>query len=77
MYQRGDSGQKYTWTQTIKGGMLVEANIHLHGEVGPPMIVTFWNATETTKPSMIPNAVHICHIMVRAPRIVLGADSAA
>jgi hypothetical protein len=59
------------------GGMLVEASIHLHGEVGPPMIVTFWNATETMKPSMIPKAVHICHIIVRAPRMVFGADSAA
>ena len=39
-YQRGDSGQKYTWTQTIIGGILVEASIHLHGEFGPPMIVT-------------------------------------
>jgi hypothetical protein len=41
------------------------------------MIVTFSNATETTKPSMMPKAVHICHIIVRAPRIVFGADSAA
>lgn len=59
------------------GGILVLANIHLHGEVGPPIIVTFWNATDTIKPSIIPKAVHICHIMVNAPRIVFGADSAA
>jgi hypothetical protein len=61
---------------TISGGMLVLANIHLHCECGPRKS-HFSKATETTKPNMIPKAVHICHIMVRAPRIVLGADSAA
>jgi hypothetical protein len=40
-------------------------------------MVVFWKATDTTKPNIIPKAVHICHIIVRAPRIVLGADSAA
>ena len=61
MHQRGLSGQKYTWTQTIIGGMEVLANIHLHGDVGPPMMVTFWKATDTMKPNMMPKAVHICH----------------
>jgi hypothetical protein len=40
-------------------------------------MVVFWKATETTKPIMIPKAVHICHIIVKAPRMFLGADSAA
>jgi hypothetical protein len=56
--------------------MLVLPSIHLHCEFSPRM-VKFWNATDTTKPNMMPKAVHICHIMVNAPRIVLGADSAA
>jgi len=37
----------------------------------------FWKAKEEAKPSMMPKAVHICHIMVKAPRIALGAHSAA
>jgi hypothetical protein len=44
---------------TISGGIDVDAIIHLQGEVGPPMMVTFSNATQTTKPSAIPKAVHI------------------
>lgn len=62
---------------TKNGGIEVEPNIHRQGEFSPPMIVTFWKATDTMKPNMIPNAVHICHIIVKAPRIVLGAHSAA
>ena len=62
---------------TTIGGIAVEASIHRHmgyaAEVG---ILMFWNATETTKPNMIPKAVHICHCMVKAPRMVLGVDSA-
>lgn len=76
MSKQRTSGQKYTCRQTMRGGMDVLASIHLHCEPSP-RIVVFWNATETTKPNMIPNAVHICHIMVRAPRMVFGADSAA
>jgi hypothetical protein len=60
----------------MSGGIDVLANIHLHWDPSPRMVV-FWKATETTKPNMIPKAVHICHIMVRAPRMFLGADSAA
>jgi len=56
--------------------MAVDANIHRHCEYSPRKSV-FWNATDAMKPNMIPKAVHICHIMVRAPRIVFGADSAA
>lgn len=56
--------------------MEVEASIHRHGDVGPPIMVTFWKATETTPPSIIPKAVHICHIIVSAPRIVFGVHSA-
>lgn len=61
---------------TINGGIDVEASIHLHWEYSPRKSV-FWKATDTTKPIMIPNAVHICHIIVSAPRMVFGADSAA
>jgi len=43
---------------------------------GVPGHVKPENATEEANPSMIPKAVHICHIMVKAPRIVFGADSA-
>lgn len=60
----------------MSGGIEVLANIHRHCEPSP-RIVVFWNATETTKPNMMPKAVHICHIMVRAPRMVFGAHSAA
>jgi hypothetical protein len=61
---------------TMKGGIDVEAIIQRHC-VFSPKIVVLWNATDETNPSMIPNAVHICHIIVKAPRIFLGADSAA
>jgi hypothetical protein len=61
---------------TIKGGMLVLPNIHLHCEYSPRKS-QFSNATDTTNPSMMPNAVHICHIIVSAPRMFFGADSAA
>lgn len=60
---------------TRRGGTEVEANIQRHCEFSPPMIVVFWNATETMKPSMMPKAVHICHIMVRAPRILISPVS--
>ena len=36
-----------------------------------------WNATPDMLPSMSPNAVHICHIMTNAPRMLAGVDSAA
>jgi hypothetical protein len=61
---------------TINGGILVLASIHLHCEYSPKKS-TFSNATDTTNPSIIPNAVHICHIIVKAPLIDFGADSAA
>ena len=38
---------------------------------------TDWKATPAMLPSMIPNAVHICHIITNAPRILAGVDSAA
>ena len=59
---------------TTSGGILVLANIQRHWDRGPRKS-TFWNATETMNPSMMPNAVHICHIMVNAPLIDLGAHS--
>jgi hypothetical protein len=49
----------------MRGGIDVLANIHLHCEPSP-RIVVFWKATETTKPNMMPKAVHICHIIVSA-----------
>ena len=73
---KGDSGQKYTWMQTIRGGIEVLASIHRHCDPSPRMVV-FWKATETTKPNMMPKAVHICHIIVSAPRMDFGALSAA
>jgi len=35
----------------------------------------FQKATSAMKPSMIPNAVHICHIMASAPQMNGGAYS--
>ena len=62
---------------TIRGGTAVEASIHRQlGYAADAGMAIFWNATETTKPNMMPKAVHICHCMVKAPRIVLGVDSA-
>ena len=61
---------------TMKGGIDVEAIIQRHCVFSPKMVV-LWKATDDTKPNMIPKAVHICHIIVKAPRMFLGADSAA
>jgi hypothetical protein len=61
---------------TKKGGILVDASIHRHWLYSPKKSRS-WKAMLTTNPSMMPNAVHICHIIVRAPRIVFGAHSAA
>lgn len=60
----------------MSGGIDVLASIQRHCEPSPRTVV-FWKATETTKPIMMPKAVHICHIIVSAPRMFLGADSAA
>lgn len=61
---------------TRSGGTLVLASIHRHWEFSPRKFRSA-NATETTKPIIVPKAVHICHIIVKAPRMVFGADSAA
>lgn len=61
---------------TMKGGMDVEAIIQRHCVFSPKMVVP-WKATDDTNPSIMPKAVHICHIIVRAPRMFFGADSAA
>jgi hypothetical protein len=81
MYQRGLSGTRYTIRQTKNGGIEVEPSMRRQFQYGGDgfsvLYRTFSNATETTKPSMIPKAVHICHIIVSAPLIVVGAHSAA
>jgi hypothetical protein len=63
----------------MRGGIEVLASIHLHCDPSPRMVV-FWKATDTTNPSMMPNAVHICHIIVKAPRmsgkLSVGGESA-
>jgi hypothetical protein len=61
---------------TMNGGIEVDAIIQRHCVFSPKIVVP-WNATDDTKPNMIPKAVHICHIIVRAPRMFFGADSAA
>jgi hypothetical protein len=58
------------------GGTPVMPSIHRHCELGP-IKSTPWKTVEMTNPSMMPKAVHICHIIVKAPRMDLGAHSAA
>jgi hypothetical protein len=58
---------------TKKGGIDVEPSIQRHGEVGPPMTVTFWKATDTMKPSMIPKAVHYEVLELALHIFALGA----
>ncbi|KAI1029580.1 hypothetical protein LB503_008169 [Fusarium chuoi] len=41
------------------------------------MVEETLSQSSISKPSMMPKAVHICHIMVKAPRIAFGAHSAA
>jgi hypothetical protein len=43
---------------TMKGGIDVDPNIHRHWVFGPRKSV-YWKATDATKPSIMPNAVHI------------------
>jgi hypothetical protein len=42
----------------MNGGMDVDPNIHRHWVLSPRKSV-FWNATDATNPSIMPNAVHI------------------
>ena len=43
---------------TMNGGIDVDPNIHRHWVFGPRKSV-YWKATDATKPSIMPNAVHI------------------
>lgn len=57
-------------------GIAVDPSINRQLKPGIVGCVTSINATEAIYPSIIPNAVHICHIMTKAPRILAGEHSA-
>ena len=69
--QRGDFGAKQIIEQTMIGAIRVLPNINHHARLSsiPP------NATEIISPSAIPNAVHACCCMTKAPRIGAGEHS--
>lgn len=56
--------------------MAVEPSINLQLKPGMVGCVTSMKATEAMYPSIIPNAVHICHIITNAPRMMAGEHSA-
>lgn len=63
--------------QQKSAGTIADANINLHDK---PVICggsgTEKNIRSAAYPSMIPNAVHTCHCITRAPRIAGGVISA-
>lgn len=57
-------------------GIAVEPSINLQFSPGRLGFDTSINITDAMYPIMIPNAVHICHIITNAPRMFAGAHSA-
>lgn len=64
-------GNENTWAQTKIGAITVEPIMVLQATLSL-MFPRGTKITSTMKPSIIPNAVHICHIITRAPRIGAG-----
>ena len=88
MSHRGDSGQKKIKTARGTAGMNADPSWSLHA-IGPTSLTTalalrfsmfpdgLSKGLTHAKPKKIPNAVHNCQPMTRAPRILAGLISAA
>lgn len=71
MYQRGDSGQKYTLKSKGTAGIKAEPNYNRHA-----MVPVFLTMRLAAKPRKMPNAVQSCQHMTRPPRMDAGTVSA-